>query len=144
MIIELPTSIDVKEILLPYSNVYKTTRYDNLGKIMYYIHAPEEEMYKYIEWFDESGTGLFVITESIAPESQSTIEASPKKYNIGDIDFNGVIDVTDLTELSLALLGDRDFTVKQRKVADIDGDDTVTIADLARLQQYLSKKITSF
>ena len=30
------------------------------------------------------------------------------------------------------------------KAADVDGDGDVTIADLARLQQYLSKKITSF
>ena len=59
----------------------------------------------------------------------------------GDIDLNDTIDVTDLTELSLALLGDKELTADQQKAADADGDEEVTIADLARLQQYLSKKI---
>ena len=62
----------------------------------------------------------------------------------GDIDINGSIDVTDLTELSLALVGDKELTADQKFAADIDGDGTVSIADLARLQQYLSKKIDKF
>ncbi|WP_081850124.1 dockerin type I domain-containing protein [Ruminococcus sp. HUN007] len=32
----------------------------------------------------------------------------------------------------------------RKKAADVDGDGAVTIADLARLQQYLSKKIDKF
>ena len=64
--------------------------------------------------------------------------------NIGDIDINGSIDVTDLTELSLALVGDKELAADQKLAADIDGDGAVTIADLARLQQYLSKKIDKF
>jgi len=59
----------------------------------------------------------------------------------GDIDLNDTIDVTDLTELSLTLIGDKEFSDDQQKAADIDGDGAVTLADLARLQQYLSKKI---
>ncbi len=61
----------------------------------------------------------------------------------GDIDLNGSIDVTDLTELSLALIGDKEFITDQQKAADIDGDGLITLADLARLQQYLSKKINA-
>ncbi len=61
--------------------------------------------------------------------------------DLGDIDLNGTIDVTDLTELSLALIGDKELTAAGQKAADIDGDGSVTLADLARLQQYLSKKI---
>ena len=65
----------------------------------------------------------------------------PEKTYLGDVDLNGTIDVTDLTELSLALIGDKELTAAQQKSADIDGDGAVTLADLARLQQYLSKKI---
>ncbi|MBQ5988504.1 MAG: dockerin type I repeat-containing protein [Oscillospiraceae bacterium] len=64
--------------------------------------------------------------------------------NTGDVDLNGTIDVTDLTELSLALVGDKELAADQKLAADIDGDGTVSIADLARLQQYLSKKIDKF
>ena len=60
---------------------------------------------------------------------------------IGDVDASGTIDVSDLTELSLALIGDKEFTAEQKKSADVDGDEAVTLADLAKLQQYLSKKI---
>ena len=70
--------------------------------------------------------------------------AQPVTEKTGDIDLNGSIDVTDLTGLSLALLGDSELTEEQKSAADIDGDGVVTLADLARLQQYLSKKIDSF
>ena len=70
-------------------------------------------------------------------------EDSEADVNTGDIDINGTIDVTDLTELSLALVGDKELTEDQKLAADIDGDGSVTIADLARLQQYLAKKCDS-
>ena len=62
---------------------------------------------------------------------------------LGDINLNGTIDVTDLTELSLVLIGDKELSVEGQKAADVDGDGAVTLADLARLQQYISKKIDS-
>jgi hypothetical protein len=54
------------------------------------------------------------------------------------------VDITDLSALSLALIGDISLNDDQLKSADVDGDGKVTIADLARLRQYLSKKIESF
>ena len=62
----------------------------------------------------------------------------------GDIISNQSVDTTDLTALSLALIGDISLNDDQLKSADVDGDGKVTIADLARLKQYLSKKIESF
>ncbi|MBR6923920.1 MAG: hypothetical protein IKH50_05235, partial [Oscillospiraceae bacterium] len=38
---------------------------------------------------------------------------------------------------------DSELTEEQKSAADIDGDGVVTLADLARLQQYLSKKVDS-
>ena len=60
----------------------------------------------------------------------------------GDIDASGIIDVSDLSELSLALLGDRNLSEDQKKAADVDGDGEVTLADLARIRQFISKKIS--
>ena len=64
--------------------------------------------------------------------------SSDKNFDIND---DGKSDVTDLSMLSLYLIGDLTLNDNQLITADIDSDGTVTLADLARLQQYLSKKI---
>ncbi len=62
---------------------------------------------------------------------------------VGDINSDGKVDVTDLTELSLALLGDTKLTSAQQQSADVDGDGAVKLADLAKFRQFLSRVITS-
>ena len=61
----------------------------------------------------------------------------------GDIYSDGIIDLSDLSTLSLFLVGDTDLEDSQKKAADVDGDSEITLADLARLRQYLSKVILS-
>ena len=79
------------------------------------------------------------------PDTASEPEKDPeeKDFITGDINGSGIIDVTDITELSLALLGDSELSAARQKAADVDGDGAVTLADLARLRQYLSKKTDS-
>ena len=91
--------------------------------------------------YDESVTE----DEKPAEEEKPSEEEKPADpaYVSGDIDGSGTIDVTDLTEVSLALLGDRDLTDEQQKAADVDGDGSLSLADLAKIRQYLSKKIDS-
>ena len=72
-----------------------------------------------------------------APETDST------KITKGDITADGIVDVTDLTELSLALIGDRELSDEQMKAADVDDTGEVNLADLAKIRQFLSKKIPS-
>ena len=60
-----------------------------------------------------------------------------------DINFDGKADLTDLSELSLALIGDKELTKSQQILADVDGDGAVKLADLAKFRQYLSKQIES-
>lgn len=55
----------------------------------------------------------------------------------GDIDSGGTVDLTDLTELSLFILKDTDFTEAQKKSADVTGDGEVDLTDLALLKQYV-------
>lgn len=59
----------------------------------------------------------------------------------GDIDLNGHVDVTDLSELSLYLIGDKEISGQSLKNADADASGAVNTGDLARLRQYLSKII---
>ena len=61
----------------------------------------------------------------------------------GDINSDGKADLTDITELSLYLIGDKDLTEDQLAAADVDGDDEVKLTDLAKFRQYLSKQIES-
>jgi len=91
--------------------------------------------------YDESVTE----DEKPAEDEKPSEEEKPADpaYVSGDIDGSGTIDVTDFTEVSLALLGDRDLTDEQQKAADVDGDGSLSLADLAKIRQYLSKKIDS-
>ena len=42
---------------------------------------------------------------------------------------------------AVGLVGENELNFKQKNVLDVDGDHDVDIADLAKLRQYLSKKI---
>ncbi len=63
------------------------------------------------------------------------------EYMLGDIDDNKVVDLTDLTYLSLYLLGDYEFDERQCASADIQGDGIVNIADLPAFKQAVTKRI---
>lgn len=59
----------------------------------------------------------------------------------GDVDGNGIADVTDLSLISLHLIGDKEIKDPNALYqADIDYDGDVTLADMARLKQVLSKQ----
>ena len=60
---------------------------------------------------------------------------------LGDADGSGVVDISDISMLSLALVDGTELTDEQKKALDVDGDGDVDLADLAKLRQYLSKKI---
>ena len=84
-------------------------------------------------------------TES--PEPTETPSDDPLKnaeYIPGDVTCDGIIDVTDLSTLAVALVEHEPLVYMPEKNADVDHDGEVTLADLARLRQYLSKKIESF
>ena len=109
-----------------YKDLVKLSQSDDKFKIdfMFSIHLPSEPQY--------------LLTEPLydAEAADTTSEIMP-----GDIYSDGIIDLSDLSTLSLFLVGDNELTNGQKKAADIDHDDEVTLADLAKLRQYLSKKI---
>ncbi len=75
--------------------------------------------------------------------SESSTVYSSENSKSGDLNFDGKTDLTDLSELSLALVGDKELTEAQQKAADVDGDGAVKLADLAKYRQFLSKIISS-
>ncbi|MBQ5989731.1 MAG: dockerin type I repeat-containing protein [Oscillospiraceae bacterium] len=68
----------------------------------------------------------------------------PSDVTCGDIDLDGKIDITDISVLSLALIGDSTLSVTEYKAADVTHDRQVNVTDLAALRQYVSKVINSF
>jgi len=59
----------------------------------------------------------------------------------GDIDGDGVADVSDLSLMSLAMIGDTRLDDGQINNCDLDGDSQFTLADIAKLRQFISKII---
>ncbi|MDD6826852.1 MAG: dockerin type I repeat-containing protein, partial [Oscillospiraceae bacterium] len=69
--------------------------------------------------------------------------ADPAKTSVGDVNADNTVDLTDLSELALAVIGDIELTDSQKSAADINGDGEVNVSDLARLKQFVSNSITS-
>ncbi len=76
------------------------------------------------------------VTESPSPV---TTAGSPAELIYGDVNLSGSVDLTDLSLLSLRLIGDAKFSADQEKAADVDADGKVMLTDLATLRQYISK-----
>lgn len=78
-------------------------------------------------------------TAIVTADSNSN-DASEKTVSLfGDLNYDGVADLTDLTCLSLYLLKDIEFSEDQVESADIDMSGEVDIADLAYYKQYVCK-----
>ena len=60
-------------------------------------------------------------------------------YATGDVNHDQKVDIMDLSILSLGLVEKSDNYYKGN--ADMDGDGSVTLADLATLRQFVSKVI---
>lgn len=56
---------------------------------------------------------------------------------LGDIDESGAVDLSDLTNLSLYLLKDKELTDEQKNLADVDSDGLLGVTDLSILKQYI-------
>ncbi|MBE6853980.1 MAG: beta-mannosidase, partial [Ruminococcus sp.] len=73
--------------------------------------------------------------EPIKPDD-TTDTPGAEDVTYGDIDENGSIDITDLSMLSLFLIGDIDLSDNSEKAADVTGNNSVDLSDLARLKQF--------
>ena len=60
----------------------------------------------------------------------------------GDVDLDGIVNVTDLSIMSLALVDKKQFTGDSLICADVTYDGKVQLEDLATLKMFLTKKIT--
>ena len=117
----------------------------NENKVYDYETSEELGVIRNIHESEESYQGVVIGTDK---ETGKNIMERPTLedpgYIAGDLNFDSKIDVTDLSELSIALADGKEFTNEQQNAADVDGDGRVTLSDLARMRQYLSKIIEAF
>ena len=135
-------STDINDLLVPDSaRFYPENSGFDIRKAIF-INPTEEEAYKYLDIIEEHPDWIeyYIISFN---EYRGLVPDGQRVDIKGDLDGNRTIDTTDLTLLSLTLIGDKTLSDVQMITADIDDDGNVTLADLARLQQYLSKKIDS-
>ncbi len=109
------------------------------------INAPLSWVVSFLQ--DEAD---FNYTEALKAESQTpendknNNQKNPDSSEkiTGDLTGDGKVDLTDLSELSLWLIGDKKSV--DLSVADVDGDGEVRLTDLAKMRQYLSHVIDAF
>ena len=117
----------------------------NENKVYDYETSEELGVIRNIHESEESYQGVVIGTDKETGENivvRPTLEEPG--YLAGDLNLDGKIDVTDLSELSLALADGKEFTDAQQNAVDVDKDGKVTLADLARMRQFLSKIIEDF
>ena len=127
-------------------NIYSFEKvdYDKGNSLLYvYTTISEEQLVKVCEL--ESVTGVGSINES--PSVVDPVVTRPSfvqpigAHILGDLNYDLVVDLTDLTELSLYLLGDVTIPEYHQQFADVDKDGKLILCDLARLKEFLSKLI---
>lgn len=85
-------------------------------------------------------TALAMIITAANINGGRTIEAKDEII-YGDLNSDGKVDITDLSLLSLHLIGDKPLeTDELKEAADVQYDKTIDLGDLACLRQFLSKK----
>ena len=102
--------------------------YDN-----YYFVTEEEEKTK-----EEY---MKVLAERLKSNSGEVVD---EDASLGDVNCNGVIDITDISVLSIALADKKPLEGESARNADVNKSGKIDIVDLAYLRQFVSKKITRF
>ena len=100
------------------------------------VYKPGVMETSYIKCF-YNGDDNYMFNKGIHFEERFITEIGDK----GDLNIDTISDLTDLSILSLALIGDMDLTDEQKEQGDVDNDGSLTMADLAKLRQFLSRKI---
>lgn len=85
-------------------------------------------------------TEVYTETEDIS----STVEPVVLTVMVGDTDLNGKITVFDLMMMKKFLVTKAELTAQLLAASDVNGDDSLTVADAVVLQKYLVLEVDSF
>ncbi|MCR5540183.1 MAG: family 43 glycosylhydrolase [Ruminococcus sp.] len=139
---------------LQYTDSTGTVKYDHIaqgtasiGKWLelsnpsYTLPSDASDMILYVETLDV--TGNFYIDEAKVVSAGGSAGSGKKLKALGDINFDGDIDILDLIEAKRGLL--KGFSDKNaEKAADVDQSGVFDNDDVNYLAQFISKRITEF
>ena len=99
--------------------------------------------YEIAVYTDQSSENMWEVgntytAEFLCMETITDIEVSVKEYVEGDVNCDGVANISDVTYIQKCLAGFDEFTVSQYFMADLNWDGDVTIADATYLQKMLA------
>lgn len=63
-------------------------------------------------------------------------------YMIGDVNFDGSIDIVDATEIQKHIVNINALSDEQLAVADVNGDGNINVIDATRIQKYITNLIS--
>ena len=106
---------------------------DKYEEILMTEEETPECMLKYI-YPDRYRNNSLVLNGALFPDMS---------LSLGDLNGDHQTDLTDLSILSLRLLGETELSKNQIKSADVDEDEMITVTDLSRIKQFVSHIISS-
>ncbi|MBQ8538448.1 MAG: hypothetical protein IJ433_02230 [Ruminococcus sp.] len=80
-------------------------------------------------------------TKPVAPTQPPQPTQPEVKYEIGDVDGDGRVDIVDVSEIQLHLAGVKTLSSSSLAAADANGDGDVNIIDATHIQRFLAKLI---
>ncbi len=94
--------------------------------------------------FAITDSGLCVGTANPFYGTQVWLLEEPKYFATGDVNFDGEVNIMDVSEVQRYLAGYTEFTEDQLFVADANWDGEVNISDASEIQRYLAGFIDAF
>lgn len=97
----------------------------------------------YDDWFinGEKVEGLFDVTVEIEKGETVSLYRASDKYELGDVDRDGEITVSDATEIQRSLALFTELDEEQTLLADVNNDGCISITDATYIQMYVAKII---
>jgi hypothetical protein len=88
--------------------------------------------------YDVTIDGVQFTTDVYLNITTKDADKTYSKNNVGDIDLDGSVNITDLVRLRKYLAGTEQLTDEQKANADLNKDGDVNITDLVKLRKYLA------
>ncbi len=76
--------------------------------------------------------------------AETTVEPTTEPILIGDVNFDGTVDVMDAVMVQLYATDNASFDDTQKYAADVNDDGNIDVLDAMDIQKFVSSKITEF